>query len=39
VALLIEPDARERVEAVVAASGGTVLPLRIDRRGVRVKAN
>jgi D-glycero-alpha-D-manno-heptose-7-phosphate kinase len=39
VALLIEPDARERVEAVVAAAGGTVLPHRIDRRGVRVKAN
>jgi len=39
VALLIEPDARERVEAVVAAAGGTVLPHRIDRQGVRVKAN
>jgi D-glycero-alpha-D-manno-heptose-7-phosphate kinase len=37
VALLIEPDARERVEAVVVTAGGTVLPLRIDRRGVRVR--
>jgi D-glycero-alpha-D-manno-heptose-7-phosphate kinase len=36
VALLIEPDARQRVEAVIVAAGGTVLPLRIDRQGVRV---
>ena len=34
--MLIEPDARQRVEAVIAAAGGTVLPLRIDRQGVRV---
>jgi D-glycero-alpha-D-manno-heptose-7-phosphate kinase len=39
VALLIEPDARQRVEAVIAAAGGTVLPQRIDGRGVRVKAS
>lgn len=37
VALVIEPDARARVERAVAAAGGTVLPVRIDRRGVRVK--
>jgi D-glycero-alpha-D-manno-heptose-7-phosphate kinase len=39
VALLIEPDARQRVEAVIAAAGGTVLPCRIDRRGVRVQVS
>jgi D-glycero-alpha-D-manno-heptose-7-phosphate kinase len=39
VALLIEPDARERVEKVIVGAGGTVLPLRIDRRGVRVRSN
>ncbi len=39
VALLIEPDARRRVEAVIAAAGGTVLPCRIDRRGVRVQVS
>ncbi len=38
-ALVIEPDARARVEAAVAESGGTVLPMRIDRRGVRVRVN
>jgi D-glycero-alpha-D-manno-heptose-7-phosphate kinase len=37
VALLIEPDARRQVEAAVAAAGGEVLPIRIDRRGVRVR--
>lgn len=37
VALLIEPEARERVEAVVAHAGGQVLPVRIDRRGVQVR--
>ncbi|HEX9760446.1 MAG TPA: hypothetical protein VGA40_05985 [Candidatus Acidoferrales bacterium] len=31
---LIEPDARGRVEAAVAAAGGEVLPSKIDRRGV-----
>jgi D-glycero-alpha-D-manno-heptose-7-phosphate kinase len=36
VTLLIEPDARPRVEAAVADSGGELLPIRIDRRGVRV---
>ncbi len=36
VALLIEPDARPRVEAAVAAADGQLLPIRIDRQGVRV---
>lgn len=38
VALLIEPDARARVEAVIQATGGAVLPFQIDRRGVIVRA-
>ena len=37
VTLLIEPDARSRVEAAVAAAGGQLLPIRIDRQGVRVR--
>ena len=37
VALVIEPDARTRVEAAVEAAGATLLPHRIDREGVRVK--
>jgi D-glycero-alpha-D-manno-heptose-7-phosphate kinase len=36
-ALLIEPDARARVEQAVTAAGGQLLPVRIDRRGVRVE--
>ena len=36
VVLLIEPDARERVEKAVSASGGQLLPMRIDRSGVQV---
>ncbi len=36
VALVIEPEARARVEAAVTASGGQLLPMRIDRQGVRV---
>jgi D-glycero-alpha-D-manno-heptose-7-phosphate kinase len=39
VALLIEPGARARVEAAVAAAGGQILPVRIDRHGVRVKVS
>jgi D-glycero-alpha-D-manno-heptose-7-phosphate kinase len=39
VTLLIEPDARERVEAAVAAAGAKVLPVRIDRSGVQVRAD
>jgi D-glycero-alpha-D-manno-heptose-7-phosphate kinase len=34
VALLIEPDARRRVESVVAATGATLLPMRVGRHGV-----
>ncbi|MGB6430518.1 MAG: hypothetical protein WBF06_08025, partial [Candidatus Acidiferrales bacterium] len=36
--LLIEPDARTRVEAAVAKSGAQLLPLRIDRQGVQLTA-
>lgn len=36
VVLLIEPDARESVENAVAAAGGQLLPMRIDRSGVQV---
>jgi len=36
VAILAEPDARERVEEAAAGAGGRILPVRIDRRGVRV---
>jgi D-glycero-alpha-D-manno-heptose-7-phosphate kinase len=39
VALLIEPDARERVEAAVRAAGGELLPCAIDRTGARVKVS
>ena len=37
VALLIEPDARTRVEAAVQLAGGELLPMKIDRSGVRVR--
>jgi D-glycero-alpha-D-manno-heptose-7-phosphate kinase len=37
VTLLIEPQARERVEAAVRGAGGEILPMKIDRTGVRVK--
>jgi len=36
VALLIDPGARRRIEAAVAAAGGELLPFQIDRHGVRV---
>jgi D-glycero-alpha-D-manno-heptose-7-phosphate kinase len=36
VTILIEPDARRRVEAAVRGAGGEILPMKIDRRGVRV---
>jgi D-glycero-alpha-D-manno-heptose-7-phosphate kinase len=36
VVLLIEPDARERVEKAVLESGGELLPMQIDRQGVTV---
>jgi len=38
VVLLIEPEARLRVEKMIADARGTVLPFRIDRQGVRVTA-
>ena len=37
VTLLIDPQARERVEAAVCGAGGEILPMHIDRSGVRVK--
>jgi D-glycero-alpha-D-manno-heptose-7-phosphate kinase len=37
VALLIEPGARARVEQAVAAAGGQLLPIKIDRQGVLVR--
>ena len=37
--LVIEPEARARVEAAVSAAGGTLLPLRIDREGVQVRSD
>jgi D-glycero-alpha-D-manno-heptose-7-phosphate kinase len=37
--LVIEPEARERVEAAVTAAGGTLLPFRIDRTGVQVHSS
>jgi D-glycero-alpha-D-manno-heptose-7-phosphate kinase len=36
VVLLIEPDARPRVEAAIRAAGAEVLPVKIDRQGVQV---
>jgi D-glycero-alpha-D-manno-heptose-7-phosphate kinase len=38
VVLLIEPDARERVEKAVVEAGGQLLPMYIDRQGVQVVA-
>ena len=35
--LMIEPGARAGIEAVVQTAGGTLLPHRIDRQGVRVQ--
>jgi hypothetical protein len=34
--LLIEPEARERVEKAVLENGGDLLPMVIDRQGVTV---
>jgi len=39
VTLVIEPEARARVEAAVTSSGGELLRMRIDRQGVRVRVN
>jgi D-glycero-alpha-D-manno-heptose-7-phosphate kinase len=36
VVLLIEPDARERVEKAIVEAGGQLLPMHIDRQGVQV---
>ena len=36
VVLLIEPDARPKVEDAIRAAGATVLPVKIDRQGVQV---
>jgi D-glycero-alpha-D-manno-heptose-7-phosphate kinase len=36
VVLLIEPDAKERVEKAIIEAGAQVLPMRIDRQGVQV---
>jgi D-glycero-alpha-D-manno-heptose-7-phosphate kinase len=37
VMLMVEPEARARVEGAVAAAGGTLLAQRIDRTGVHVR--
>ena len=37
--LVIDPEARARVEKTVTESGGTLLPLQIDREGVLVKVS
>lgn len=39
VALVIDPDAREQVEAAVKCAGAKVLPFRIDRTGVSVQTS
>jgi D-glycero-alpha-D-manno-heptose-7-phosphate kinase len=39
VTLLIEPDARQRVEKAVVKAGGQILPMKIDRGGVRVTSS
>jgi len=37
VLFLVEPDARERVARIIEQEGATVLPVRVARRGVRVR--
>ncbi|MBZ5660760.1 MAG: GHMP kinase [Acidobacteriia bacterium] len=37
--LVIDPEARARVENAVTAAGGTLLPLQIDREGVFLKVS
>ena len=39
VTLVIDPDARGRVEAAIVAAGAKLLPLRIDRVGVLVQSD
>ncbi len=34
---LVEPDAKERVSAIIEREGAQVLPVRVARRGVRVR--
>jgi len=36
VVLLVEPEARERVEESIQQAGAQVLPMSIDRQGVQV---
>jgi D-glycero-alpha-D-manno-heptose-7-phosphate kinase len=36
VVLLVEPDARDRVERAIREAGASVLPMSIDRQGVQV---
>lgn len=38
VALVIDPPARVAIESMIEDAGGTVLPHRVDRHGVRVEA-
>ena len=37
VVFLVEPDARERVEAIIESAGAQVLKAKVARRGVRVR--
>jgi D-glycero-alpha-D-manno-heptose-7-phosphate kinase len=37
VTLLIEPEARQKVEKAVQAAGGQILPVRVDGQGVQVE--
>jgi D-glycero-alpha-D-manno-heptose-7-phosphate kinase len=37
--LLVQPDARARVEKAIVAVGAQLLPMRIDRHGVQVKVS
>jgi len=39
VALVIEPEARAKVEAVIESVGATLLPMKVARQGVSVKAD
>ena len=39
VALVIEPEARTRVETVIQRVGATLLPMRVARQGVSVKVS
>ena len=39
VTLVIDPDARARVETAITSEGAKLLPLKIDRGGVLVQTN